>query len=190
MTLPARAALGTMHGKAAALGPPRLAYVEITLIRPATDTDRFGTFTAKTPPDGTIADAARAKARAAIAATGLPVCIGSMGSCGPRPSIPVLPRGRGMLLWHKVETGREFIEQAFDERPRTDNAKVANLAKAKALLDRIDVPLTALIVAPASAAMPIAMGLRDRNGLMAAIRPAMATSFDGRTFWQTDMARI
>lgn len=186
MTLPASAALGTMHGKEAALGPP-LAALGITLIRPEIDTDRFGTFTAETPRHGTMVDAARAKARAAIAATGLNVGIASEGAYGPHPSIPFLPLGREVLLWHEAETGREIVEQAVDDHPTYDHAEVANLADAEALLSRVDFPLTALIVAPASDALPTAKGLRDRDTLLAAIRQAAANSADGRAFLQTDM---
>ena len=75
MILPDRAALGTMHGKAAAIAPP-LARLGIALVVPdGLDTDRFGTFTNETPRLGTMDDAARAKACAAIAATGLSVGI-------------------------------------------------------------------------------------------------------------------
>lgn len=71
MTLPDHAALGTMHGKAVAIAPP-LARLDITLVVPVRlTTDQFGTFTTKIPRTGTMEDAARAKARAAISATGL-----------------------------------------------------------------------------------------------------------------------
>ena len=186
MTLPARAALGTMHGKEAALAPP-LAALGITLIRPEIDTDRFGTFTAETPRSGTMADAARAKAKAAIAATGLSVGIASEGAYGPHPSIPFLPLGREVLLWHEAETGREILELALDDRPTYDHAEVANLAEAEALLARVAFPATALIVAPSADARPIAKGLRDRDALAAAIGQAAANSADGRAFPQTDM---
>ena len=79
MTLPARVALGTMHGKEAALAPP-LAALGIGLVTPAMDTDRFGTFTAETPRAGSMEEAARAKAQAAMAATGRDFGIGSEGA--------------------------------------------------------------------------------------------------------------
>lgn len=186
MTLPAHAALGTMHGKEVALGPP-LAALGITLIRPEIDTDPFGTFTAETPRQGTMVDAARAKARAAIAATGLNVGIASEGAYGPHPSIPFLPLGREVLLWHEAETGREIVEQALDESPNYDHAEVVNLAEAEPLLARVAFPATALIVAPSAVAKPIAKGLRDRDSLAAAIGQAAANSADGRAFLQTDM---
>lgn len=186
MTPPTRAALGTMHGKEAVLAPP-LSAIGITLIRVKIDTDRFGTFTAETTRLGTMADAARAKAKAAIAATGLPVGIGSEGAYGPNPGIPFLPLGREVLLWHEVETGREIIEQAQDDRPAYDHAEVATLAEADALLARVAFPATALIVAPSADTLPVAKGLRSRDALSDAIGQAVAKSSNGRAFVQTDM---
>jgi hypothetical protein len=186
MTLPAHAALGTMHGKELAIAPP-LAALGVTLIRPEIDTDRFGTFTGETPRLGTMADAARSKARAAIAATGLPIGIASEGAYGPHPSIPFLPLGRELLLWHEAETGREIIEQAMDDRPNYDHARVASLAEAEPLLARVAFPATAIIVAPSANALPVAKGLRDHDALAAAIEQAVANSADGSAFLQTDM---
>ena len=52
MSLPERVALGTMHGKAAAIAPP-LARLGIALVVPeGLDTNRFGTFTGETPRHG------------------------------------------------------------------------------------------------------------------------------------------
>jgi len=49
MSLPERVALGTMHGKAAAIAPP-LARLGIALVVPeGLDTNRFGTFTGEVP---------------------------------------------------------------------------------------------------------------------------------------------
>ncbi|MFN3643615.1 MAG: hypothetical protein ACK4TB_11940 [Gemmobacter sp.] len=46
-----------------------------------------------------MVEAARAKALAAIAATGLPVGLASDGACGARPVMPFLPQGRELLPW-------------------------------------------------------------------------------------------
>ncbi|NHB77752.1 hypothetical protein [Rhodobacter calidifons] len=62
MSLPGRVALGTMHGKAAAIAPP-LARLGIAVVVPeGLDTDRFGTFTGEVPRAGGMVEAARAKA--------------------------------------------------------------------------------------------------------------------------------
>jgi len=180
MTLPARAALGTMHGKEAAIAPP-LSTLGITLTVAPIDTDRFGTFTAETPRAGSMEDAARAKAIAAIEATGLPVGIASEGAYGPHPYLPFAPLGQELILWRDARTGQEIIERSRDTRPLYDQTEAATPAEADAFLARVNFPTTAVIVAPGPKAAPIAKGIRDRAALAEAMR---ATP---RAFLQTDM---
>ena len=188
MTLPDRAALGTMHGKAAAIAPP-LARLGITLVVPnGLDTDRFGTFTGETPRTGTIDDAARAKACAAIAATGLSVGIANEGAYGPHPAIPFVPIGREVLLWRNAETGQEVIERLTDDAPCYDHATVTSADETTAFLAGIGFPRTAVIVAaPGQGATPVAKGLQDRDAVDDAIRRALRLSVAGTAFLQTDM---
>ena len=188
MKLPDRAALGTMHNKAAAVTPP-LARLGITVVVPeGLDTDRFGTFTTETPRTGTMEDAARAKARAAIAATGLCVGIASEGAYGPHPVIPFLPIGRDVLLWRNEETGQEVIERLTDEAPCFDHVTAFSADEATAFLETIGFPRTAVIVARASAgAAPLAKGLQDRDAVDDAIARALHLSAKEGAFLQTDM---
>jgi len=188
MTLPELAALGTMHGKAAAIAPP-LARLGITLVVPdGLDTDRFGTFTAEVPRAGTMDDAARAKARSAVAATGLSVGIASEGAYGPHPSIPFLPIGREVLLWRNEKTGHEVIERLIDEAPCYDHVTVFSADEATTFLKAIGFPRTAVIVAPAgTGAVPLAKGLQDRDAVDDAIARALHLSAQGGAFLQTDM---
>lgn len=166
MILPDRAALGTMHGKAAAIAPP-LARLGITLVVPEElDTDRFGTFTAEITRTGTMEDAARAKAHAAIAATGLSIGIASEGAYGPHPFIPFLPIGREELLWQDVETSQEVIERFTDPAPCYDHVTVSSADEATAFLARIGFPRTAVIVAPVGeGSVPVAKGLQERDSV-------------------------
>lgn len=180
MTLPPRAALGTMHGKEAAIAPP-LATLGITLTVAAIDTDSFGTFTAETPRTGSMEDAARAKALAAIAATGLPVGIASEGAYGPHPYLPFAPLGQELLFWHDARTGQEITERSRDTRPIYDHAEISAPAEAEAFLTRIRFPETAVILAPAATEPPLAKGIRDRATLDALLRRTP------RAFLQTDM---
>jgi hypothetical protein len=188
MILPNRAALGTMHGKAAAIAPP-MARLGITLEVPdGLDTDRFGTFTNETPRLGTMDDAVRAKACAAIAATGLSVGIASEGAYGPHPWIPFLPIGREVLLWRNEETGHEVIERLTDEAPCYDNATVFSTDEAATFLASIGFPRTAVIVAPGGpGAAPLAKGLQDPEAVDDAIQRALNLSGTGGAFLQTDM---
>ncbi|WP_408014967.1 hypothetical protein, partial [Sandarakinorhabdus rubra] len=65
------AALATQHGKDRALAPPLRRRLGLIVEAVAIDTDAFGTFTGTTPRAGTAAEAALAKARAGMAASGL-----------------------------------------------------------------------------------------------------------------------
>jgi hypothetical protein len=180
MTLPPRAALGTMHGKEAAIAPP-LATLGIALTVAPVDTDSFGTFTAETPRTGSMEDAARAKALAAIAATGLPVGIGSEGAYGPHPYLPFTPLGQELILWHDARTGQEITERQIDPRPLYDQTEAATVEEAEPFLTRIRFPQTAVIIAPSATAAPITKGVRDRDTLRSVLRDMP------RAFLQSDM---
>lgn len=188
MSLPTRVAIGTMHGKEAAFGPP-LAALGVALILPeGLDTDRFGTFTGEVPRAGDMAAAARAKAEAARRITGLDVALASEGAYGPHPTIPFLAAGIEIALWQDATRGHEIIERIVDERPAFDHALVADMAAAETFLARVGFPHIGLIVAPATQARrPLAKGLRDATCLEAAIAEAARASGDGCALVQTDM---
>ena len=182
--LPERVALGTMHGKEAAIAPA-LAPLGIALVVPGgLDTDRFGTFTGEIARAGGMIEAARAKARAAIAATGLGTGLASEGAYGPDPALPFVARGVEVMLWHDATTGHEVIERLIDDAPCFDRAEVRDMAGAEAFLARIGFPATAVIVARAGApGGPVAKGLRDPGRLRAAI----AAAGPGPALLETDM---
>ncbi|MCU0903616.1 MAG: hypothetical protein MUE83_07050 [Tabrizicola sp.] len=185
MSLPDRVALGTMHGKAAAIAPP-LSRLGIRVIVPEKlDTDVFGTFTGETPRQGTMLDAARAKARAAIAATGLPVGLASEGAYGPHPVVPFLAQGRELLLWHDATDGREIVETLTDDDPCYDQVVLSSATAAGAFLSRIGFPDTAVVVSPdADRTRPVAKGIQDPQ-LLCDVIDAVAAS--GPVLLQTDM---
>ncbi len=188
MKLPARIAFGTMHGKAAAVQPP-LRPLGIRLVVPQPfDTDRFGTFTPEVARTGSMLDAARAKARAAAAATGLPVALASEGSYGPHPLMPMLPLGRELLLWHEADTGREIAVWRVDEAPVYDHVLIGASDALGPFLQAVGFPATALIVVAAGHdGPPVAKGLAARDDLARAVTRAVALSPQGRALVQTDM---
>lgn len=187
MTLPKRVALGTMHGKAAAIAPP-FAALGIALEVPAgLDTDQFGTFSGEVARAGTMEQAARAKAKAAVALTGLPVGVASEGAYGPHPVIPFLALGQEMLLWHDAATGREIVEVLRDDRPTYDQALVASVGEVEGFLARIAFPEVAVVVAGEGASRPLAKGLTEARGVERAVAEAIALSDSGRAMVTTDM---
>lgn len=187
MSLPRRVALGTMHGKAAVIAPPFAALGIGVEVPEGLDTDRFGTFSGEVARAGTMEQAARAKAKAAAAATGLPVGLASEGAYGPHPAVPFLALGQEMLLWHEVATGREVVEVLRDDRPVYDEALVGSVAEVEGFLARIGFPGVAVVVAGEGAAVPLAKGLTDTRSVERAVAEALALADSGRARVMTDM---
>lgn len=186
-TLPTRAALGTMHGKEAALSPSFAAIGIYLAVPPDLNTDAFGTFTGETARSGTMIDAARAKAKAAAILAGLPIGIASEGSYGPHPSFPLVPIGRELILWHDTRSGIDIIDMIVDEFPRFAHCDVKTTAEAETFLNTIEFPYNALVVQPVDGDVILAKGLRDASLLGDALRSAVALSPCGLARIQTDM---
>jgi hypothetical protein len=182
--LPDHVALGTMHGKEAVIAPP-FAALGVTVVLAEVETDSFGTFSGDVPRAGSMIEAARAKAQAAIAATGLPVGLASEGAYGPHPHFAFLPFGQELLLWLDIRTGQEVVEMTTDIQPSYDQETVADLAAAEAFLTRIGFPETAVIVQPAATVPPLAKGVRDRTALFTLLDDAFR--FGGSAHLQADM---
>jgi hypothetical protein len=77
------------------------------------DTEAFGTFAGDIVRQGTMLDAARAEALAAIEATGLELGLGSKGSFGPHPSVPFIPAGTEVLLCLDRKRGLEIHDAGY-----------------------------------------------------------------------------
>lgn len=104
------AAIATMHGKERAVAPVLCRWFDMAVTTaPGVDTDAFGTFTGEVARQGTILDAARAKAQLAIERTGAAIGIGSEGAFGPDPELPFVATGRELLLLREAATGHEIV---------------------------------------------------------------------------------
>jgi len=99
-------ALGTQHRKGPLLAPT-LATVGLEVVEVAIDTDRFGTFSGTRARTGTAVEVARAKALAAMAASGLPRGLGSEGSFGPNPILPTGTVDEELLVYVDQVAGLE-----------------------------------------------------------------------------------
>lgn len=188
MELPRRVAMATMHGKEQVL-KPSMAAIGVELVVPMSlDTDQFGTFTRDRPRAGSMLEAGRAKAQAAMQETGLPAAIASEGAYGPHPTIPFLAAGRELILFVDREQGYEIAEMAIDDRPTFGHCQAASIADARAFLERIAYPGQGVIVAPVGRlAEPVAKGIQDDQELDAAISAAVRLSAQGMAHIETDM---
>lgn len=186
-----RAVLATMHGKEAAIAPVlfhRLGLVVDTA--PALDTDVLGTFTGEIPRVGNIRDAAIAKARLGMTATGWPIGIASEGSYGPHPHIPFMAAGVELLVL--VDDTRSIVvsEHLVEDLPVYEHVFAESIDDLRGFLDRIKFPDHAVIVKPADSGIgegSVKKGIRTTDDLASAIVQCSACSRDGKALIQTDM---
>lgn len=186
----ARAALATQHGKLRALGPP-LARRPGLIVEPvAVDTDAFGTFTGTTPRTGTAAEAALAKARAGMAASGLTVGLASEGSFGPHPWLPFGAGGVETLAFIDAQRGLELTLSAVSRRTNFAHHDVVAGGDIAPFLARIGFPAHALVVKAQGGAV-LASGVQDMAQLSALAWPGNRLETDMRAHLNpTRMAAI
>lgn len=102
-----KAALPTLHGKESVISPIFRSVLGLSVELSKVDTDQFGTFSGETPRTLSQFDAAVAKARAAIALTGIPLAIASEGTIGPNPMIPMASSDVETIVF--VDSDRDLI---------------------------------------------------------------------------------
>jgi hypothetical protein len=183
-------AIATLHGKAGALAPAFDA-AGIRLVEAnGVDTDLLGTFTGEVPRTLSPLDAAIAKARLGMRATGLPVGVATEGSFGPDPVLGFLPLHRehialvddlrGIVVSEVIAThATNFDGRTFGagEQPDADD------------FARWQLPSHAVIVRadPLADTVPLHKGLRDPEAVLRALDAARAASPSGRARIETDM---
>jgi hypothetical protein len=155
-----RVALATQHGKARALAPPLARRLGLIVEPVAIDTDAFGTFTGTTPRTGTAADAALAKARAGMAASGLPLGLASEGSFGPHPWLPFGAGGVETLAFIDAPRGLELTLASVSRRTNFAHHEVSAGGDIAAFLAGIGFPSHALVVKSPDGAV-LASGVQD-----------------------------
>lgn len=185
-----RVALATQHGKARALSPPLARRLGLIAQTVAIDTDAYGTFTGTTPRTGTAAEAAIAKARAGMAASGLPLGLASEGSFGPHPWLPFGAGGVETLAFIDAERGLELTLSAVSRRTNFAHHDVADGGDIAAFLTRIGFPAHALVVKDPAGTV-LAAGLQDMDALSALAWPGNRLETDMRAHLNpTRMAAI
>lgn len=194
--------LGTMHGKEAAVAKPVTRFLGADLVVPRDiDTDAFGTFTGEIARAGTMLEAGRAKARIAMARTGLTLGIASEGSYGPHPYLPFLPGGVELLLFIDEERSLEINETLVVPRTNYDSQTCAPGDSLDSILRHLRYPSHAVTVQPFTPEVPerpivgeqersdapIFKGIRNLGDLERAIAACALASTEGRALLIPDM---
>ena len=180
-------ALATMHGKEVALAPA-FAGLGVALVLPERiDTDALGTFSGEIPRLQPPFETAVAKARLAMAATGLPLGLATEGSFGPDPLIGFVPLHRELAVLVDDVHGQIIRESCNSHETNFHSGVVSSASELdEALLARWAFPSHALIVR-SEGGSAIVKALRDRPALDAAITACIATSPARQARVETDM---
>ena len=164
------AVLPTLHEKDSVITPIFQSELGIQVKVASIDTDQFGTFAGEIPRTMSQLDTAIAKARAAIASTGIPLAIASEGTIGPNPLIPIASSDLETMVF--VDSEQELvIHESYRSEEITAARKIFrpgdNLDE---FLRKADFPAHALIVRTEHALpIPPVKGIRDRAVLVQAI---------------------
>jgi hypothetical protein len=165
------AVLPTLHEKDSVIAPIFQSGLGIQVQVASIDTDQFGTFAGEIPRTISQLDTAIAKARAAIASTGIPLAIASEGTIGPNPLIPISSSDLETMVF--VDSEQELvIHETYRSEEITTVRKIFgpgdNLDE---FLIKADFPAHALIVrTEQSLPIPPLKGIRDKAALIQAIQ--------------------
>ncbi|GHE04213.1 hypothetical protein U879_06945 [Defluviimonas sp. 20V17] len=184
------AVLATMHGKEAAFAPILAEQLGLDLMVPeGIDTDALGTFTGEVARQGTVEDAALAKAALGLSRAGGDLALASEGAYGPHPRIPFIPFGVEVVAWVDKRIGLTLVERLYDETPVYDHLLLDPDEDPGSFLARIGFPAQRVIVGADDDAVGdnVIKGIGSVEQLGAALAKVRRLSTDGKAFIQTDM---
>jgi len=141
-----RVCLLTRHAKAPAIAPALAAIGQTLETIDRFDTDTLGTFSGEIERQGSMRDAALAKARLASELGGSRYGLGSEGAFGGDPFLGVSGWGRELLVWWDAEAG--YAVEGFVQGPETNwrTAEVVDLDAARHFLAEVGLPGHGVIV--------------------------------------------
>jgi len=183
-----RIAVGTRHGKEQQFARAFEAVLGAHLVTPPDlDTDRFGTFSGEIPRIAPASDTARAKARLAMAVSGLQYGLASEASYGPLPGAGAQGHEELVIFVDDTRGIEVFVGERTTLVPGHGH-RVSGLADLPpAVTTRL--PEQALIVRPSASGQPahIVKGITDLTLLNTAIMAAAKHSADGLALVEPDL---
>jgi len=182
-----KAVLATMHGKEKVIAP-LLKELDIEVVVPlALNTDLFGTFTRDIKRAGNQLEAARAKAKVALAITGLDLAIASEGSFGSHPAIPWVQSNLELVLLVDKENDIEIRGHARSSETNANGIYVSSFAEAKKIVKEWGFPKHGLVVRNSENGNTIYKGITTYEELENRIQQLLGIIFRKKVFIETDL---
>ena len=183
------AVLATKHGKERVIAPAVGPGLGIDVIVPPDfDTDRFGTFTRDVPRSGSQREAARAKANAALDATGYGLAIASEGSFAPHPAVPWSTTNIELVLLIDRVHDLEIVGSHVAAETVSGHRWVSGAVDALEFAQSIGFPDHGIIARRhPDDNHGIHKEIGDEAALRDAVRDIIHASADGRAFLEADL---
>jgi hypothetical protein len=171
------AALTTRHGKQDAIAPAFRECLGLEIVITDIDTDTFGTFAGEVPRLDTPLNTAVAKARAGLAASGLPLGLASEGTIGADPQLPFVTSDLEIIVFIDAQRDIVVSEWVRSTKVLAFRESVLPDQDLDALTERADFPRHGLIVrSHEGAGGLIAKGITNKVDLEEAIEKCFAQS--------------
>ena len=182
------AVLATKHDKLPLIGPPLTDAVGLRVESVAVDTDSLGTFTGDVPRQGTPLEAAIAKARLGMSASGRALGVASEGTIGPDPTMPFVIVDREIVVL--VDDDNEIIiwESHSSWDVVTASINVSADDDLEPFLAKALFPDHQLIVRPNAGALhPVYKGISSVEELTVAVAACAIVASDNLARVETDL---
>lgn len=185
----ARAVLATKHDKLDLVAPPLRDEVGLEVLATQVDTDLLGTFTPERERRLPPLDAAIAKARMGMEATGERIGLASEGSIGPDPDFPLLLSDRELVVLVDDHLGIVISASARSYRVVAERGVFGPGDDLVDFLARASFPDHKLVVMPNRSRRRIRpiKGVGDLDELCAAIGESSRSSRDSRARVESDL---
>ena len=185
------AILATMHQKERVMAPILERELGVKIIVPTDfDTDKFGTFTREVKRLGTQIEAARQKAKKALAIVGETLAFASEGSFGPHPAMPYLPVNREIVILLDRVNNLELIGESLSVETNYSHQLVSSIEEADNFAKKAGFPEHGLVVIAGDVALgngEIVKGIVTEKQFFDAVRAGLKKSSTGRVHIETDM---
>lgn len=181
-------AVPTLHGKVQIMAPVLEPATGCTLVHvPQVNTDAFGTFSGEIARRGSQLEAARAKARAALAHSDLDLALASEGAFVADPVAGLVPWNIEVVLLIDRHSTVEIVGMAQGPA-RAGQGLVRNGDELMQLARGLGFPEHRLCVRPDHAQDPrIVKGLGSADALLDAFTQALAQSLHGQVLVESDL---
>jgi hypothetical protein len=186
--------VATMHHKEKVMAPILEKELGINVVVPDNfNTDAFGTFTREIKRTGDQLEAARRKAKEALAVTQESLAFASEGTFAPHPGLPYISCNREIVVLIDTLNDLEVVGQEFSTITNFNHKSIATIEEALVFAEKVGFPEHGLVVmdgADSEGDRQIIKGIIRENQLIEAVELILHQSSSKKAHIETDMRAL